>query len=112
MPNFNLSHQPRYPLVTLDTNEPITIEQISAILNEYENVTLCIRREEGHPDRGGHFFCIHSENGTVLLETMEQDYVDSFSLEDFVRFINHASGLLFDRDMQLYCQNSLNLRVD
>lgn len=112
MSNFDMSHQPRYPLITVDTNEPITVDQISSILDENEGVTLCVRQEDGHPNRGGHFFCIHSENGVVLLETMEQDYVDSFSVENLVRFINHASGLLFDRDMQLYCQNSLNFRDD
>lgn len=112
MPNFDMSHQPKYPLITVDTNEPITVDQISTILDRNEGATLCVRQEDGHPNRGGHFFCIHLENETVLLETMEQDYVDTFSLENLVRFINHASGLSFDRDMQLYCQNSLNFRDD
>jgi len=112
MPNFSLSHQPRYPLIKIDTNTPITTGQISTLLNENEGITLCVRQETGHPNRGGHFFCIHLESGKVILETIEQEYVDSFTIEDIVRFINHASGLQFDRNMQSYCQNSLNFRAD
>lgn len=113
MPTFDLAKQPRFPLVKLDTDEPITEELLLALLNQNNGLTLCVRSLNGHANRGGHFFCIKKqEDDSILLETMEQEYVDTFPAPSMLRFINHACGLKFDREMQLYCQNSLNFRTD
>lgn len=113
MPKYDLKKQPRFPLSTLDTDVPITEEQLLELLDQNTGLTLCVRSRNGHVNRGGHFFCIQKqENGTILLETMEQEYVDTFPIQSMVRFINHACGLKFDSEMQLYCQNSLNFRTD
>ncbi len=113
MPRFDLEKQPRFPLVKFDTNDPLTENQLISLLNQNPGITLCVRSCDGHDNRGGHFFCIQlQENGDITLETMEQEYVDTFSAPTMLRFINHACGLKFDREMQLYCQNSLNFRSD
>lgn len=113
MPNFDMAKQPRYPLIKVDTDEPLTEEQLLTLLSKSNGITLCVRSRNGHINRGGHFFCIQRlENEKNLLESMEQEYIDTFPTPVLVRFINHACGLKFDRDMQLYCQNSLNFRMD
>ena len=108
-----LANQPRYGIVTINTDVPISEEELYEIIRQQNGVTLCIRSLNGHPHRGGHFFCFsYNESEEIALETMEQVFVDSFSVPDFVRFINHACGLKFDKEMQLYCQNRLNFRDD
>ena len=98
-----LANQPRYGIVTINTDVPISEEEVYEIIRSFN----------GHPHRGGHFFCFsYNESEEIALETMEQVFVDSFSVPDFVRFINHACGLKFDKEMQLYCQNRLNFRDD
>lgn len=114
MPNFNLKQQPQYPIKVIDTNSPISLEQLNNAFDGLDAITLCVRSKNGHPNRGGHFFCIrnsqHSEE--MHLETIEGDDIDMFTPEQLIRFINHASGLLFDREMLTYCQNSINFRTD
>lgn len=113
MPNFDLAKQPRYPVKTIDTDKPLTEKQLLDLLEQTPGITLCIRTLSGHANRGGHFFCIQkSKDGGILLETMEQVFIDSFSVPTMMRFINHVCGLQFDREMQLYCQNSVNFRTD
>lgn len=113
MPNYSLTKQPRFPLVKFDTDEPITEEQLLNLLNQSEGITLCVRSLCGHVNRGGYFFCIQKqENNSIRLETMEQEYVDTFPIPSMLRFINHACGLRFDSEMQYFCQNSLNFRAD
>ena len=114
MPDFRLTRQPQYPIQTLDTDSPITPDQIRGLWNASPAVTLCVRSATGHKDRGGSFFCLRRQPDAdaVSLETMEGIAVDSFSLEDLTRFINHAAGLKFDPEMLAYCQNSVNFRAD
>ena len=115
MPSFSLKRQPRYPIRIIDTNSPILLEQLNHAFDGLDAVTLCVRSENGHPNRGGHFFCIrkdrqHTEK--MCLETMEGDDIDTFTAEQLIRFVNHVSGLLFDREMLTFCQNSINFRTD
>lgn len=55
MPNFDLSHQPRFELVHYDTDTPITEETLTQLLNGRTGITLCIRSAAGHENRGGPF---------------------------------------------------------
>ena len=110
MPNFNLSQQPQYPIKVINTDSLISLDQLNEKFGDLHAITLCVRSRDGHPNRGGHFFCIrkcqHTEE--IYLETIEGDDIDLFAPEQMIRFINHASGLLFDREMLTYCQNNIN----
>lgn len=113
MPNFNLSQQPKYPIVKIDTNEAITVEQILSLFDAAAGITLCIRSGSGHPDRGGYYFCIQkNDESSFSLETIEGVYVDKFNSDTLIKFINHASGRQFHADILEYCQNSINFRTD
>ncbi len=113
MPNFDLSHQPQYPIVTKDTDIALTKDQIMSLFFGRDSITLCVRSSSGHPNRGGYYFCIHKiNNNSFQLETMEGVYVDNFDLNTLVNFINHASGRKFNSELLDYCQNSINFRND
>lgn len=112
MPNFSLQQQPQYPLFIINSDNPITIQELANCFINTNCITLCVRSEEGHSQRGGYFFCILKNFDTFSLETIEGIFVDSFSIDMLVRFINHASGRLFDSEMLSYCQNTINFRVD
>ena len=114
MPSFDLRQQPQHPIKVIDTDSQITLEQLNNAFNGLDAIMLCVRSENGHPNRGGHFFCIRKgqQPEEMHLETIEGDDVDVFAPERLIRFINHASGLLFDREMMTYCQNSINFRTD
>ncbi len=113
MPNFDLARQPQYPIKTLDTDKIIPPSQIASLLSDCQQITLCVRSKNGHPNRGGYYFCISEKSAnTYDLETIEGVYVDTFSLDDLTILINHASGKKFSQQMLDYCQNSINFRAD
>ena len=113
MSHFDLARQPKYPIKTLDTDNVISSAQITYLLSDSHQLTLCVRSENGHPNRGGYYFCISEKStNTYDLETIEGVYVDTFSIDDLTTLINHASGKKFNREMLDYCQNSINFRTD
>lgn len=113
MPNFDLSQQPKYPIVTKDTDIALTNDQIISLFSDRESITLCVRSSSGHPNRGGYYFCIQKiNNNSFQLETIEGDCVDTFDLNTLAKFINHASGRKFNLELLDYCQNSINFRTD
>lgn len=113
MPNFDLSQQPQYPIITKDTDIALTNEQVLSLFTNSDNITLCVRSSSGHPNRGGYYFCIHKNNDSSFqLETIEGVCVDTFNLDTLVNFINHASGRKFNSELLDYCQNSINFRTD
>lgn len=114
MADFTLRQQPQYPIKLLDTNSPISLEQLLNLFDELDAITLCVRTENGHQNRGGYYFCIRKSQDAdeMLLETIEGDAVTVLPQVQMLRFINHASGLAFDQEMLVYCQNSINFRVD
>lgn len=113
MPNFDLTQQPQYPIKTLDTDNVIQSSQVASLLSEYHQITLCVRSENGHPNRGGYYFCISKKGtNTYDLETIEGVYVDTFSLNNLTTLINHASGKMFNQQILDYCQNNINFRTD
>ena len=69
MPNFNLAQQPRFPLRIIDTDMPITEEVLNSSFENNEGITLCIRSANGHPQRGGFFFCMSRQDNGFLLES-------------------------------------------
>lgn len=112
MPNFSLQQQPQHPLCIIDSDNPMTIQGLENCFTNTNCITLCVRSEEGHSQRGGYFFCISKDADRFNLETIEGVFVDSFSIDRLLKFINHASGRLFDGEMLSYCQNTINFRVD
>lgn len=59
MPNFDLKQQPQHPIKVIDTNSPISLEQLNNAFDGLDAITLCVRSENGHPNRGGAFL-LHS----------------------------------------------------
>ena len=113
MPTFTLSQQPQFEVKTIDSDVPISLEQINNVINGAEGVTLCIRSANGHPQRGGFFFCVSAPvNNEYSLYSMERQFIANFTGVRLVQFINHVTGLAFDMDMLFYCQNSINFRND
>lgn len=114
MPNYNLKQQPQYPIKTIDTDAPVSLEKLANILNECNAITLCIRSAEGDVRRGGYFFCLKNtaNRNEIRLETVEGDLIDIVSREWLVRLINHISGRKFDKEVLRHCQNSINFRTD
>ena len=103
---------PKYPIQTIDTNDPICLDDLKTYLAN-NGTTLLIRSENGHPNRGGYYFQIENlVTGSIRFFTFDQR--DHFDLPpaEAVDFINHCSGLLFSEDMLRYCQNTIDLRND
>lgn len=113
MSKFSLKHQPQYPIVTQDTDEALTNDQVMSLFTDKDDIMLCVRSGSGALNRGGYYFCIHKTgNNSFQLETIEKDSVDCFDLDNLVNFINHASGRKFNSDLLDYCQNHINFRND
>ena len=113
MPNFELINQPNYSLVKHDSDSIIDMEKLNQLMRGRKDIMLCIRSSNGHPNRGGYFFCISEKSDDeYTLETIEGIYVDTFSGDQLIRLINHASGRQFDAEMLDYCQNNINFRTD
>lgn len=45
MPNFDLKQQPQYPIKVIDTNSPISLEQLNNAFDGLDAITLCVRSE-------------------------------------------------------------------
>lgn len=115
MPRFPLGAAP-FHVVTFDTNDGITVEQLQHIIDVNEpGVSLCVRSAQGPEKRGGYFFHFQhssSENGLYELSTFDRSVVDNISIEFLARLINHTIGYRFDADIFNYCQNIINFRQD
>ena len=114
MPNFDLKQQPQYPIRVMNTDTPISLCQLHEAFDTLDAITLCIRSNVGHTNRGGFFFCIKRDQSTdqMILESIEGDIIDIFSSNNMVTFINHVSGLQFNKEILIYCQNHINFRTD
>ena len=114
MPNFKLKNQPKYTLVTIDTDIEIDKSKLSEILSKEQGINLCIRSKTGHEKRGGYFFCIEKiDNNHFKLLSIESDIiVENINIDTLIKLINHASGLAFDQEMLHFCQNEINFRTD
>ena len=114
MPNFVLKEQPKYPLVSIETDTAIPELRISNLLKEKQGITLCVRSKKGNKKRGGYFFCVEKINiDSFRLLTMESTVItDNINLNKLTKLVNHVSGLAFDEAMLLYCQNEINFRED
>ena len=114
MPTYELNNQPKYKLVTIETDSVITESKLNDLIRDKQGITLCIRSKTGNENRGGYFFCIEkNSNDDFKLLTMESIVItESIALSKLTRLINHASGLAFDDNILHYCQNEINFRED
>lgn len=108
----NIIGQPPYKVRTLDTDRLINSKDINAFFLRSNSVSLCIRTESGHAERGGYFFHIKNKGNTYQIYDFEKKEVCTFSSTELVRFINHVTGRQFDPEMLNYCQTVINIRQD
>lgn len=104
------------PVVRIDTDTPIAVNQVANIFKKHINgVTLCIRSAEGHANRGGYFFHvlpIDHDLSKCELYNFEKILVASLPVEQMTFFINHCSGLEFNEWAFQFCQSVVNFRLD
>lgn len=104
------------PVVSVDTDTPVSIDQVSNILRQRLNgASICIRSREGHTNRGGYFFHVlptNSDLSECKLYNFEKTLVDTLSVEKITAFINHCSGLEFNEWAFQFCQSVVNFRLD
>lgn len=114
MPNFQLKQQPKYAMQVIDTDLPITKEDLAKLFTDTNGITVCVRSKTGDEKRGGYFFCIEKiEQDMFRLLTMESEtVVERINLDTLTSLINHASGLKFDKKMFELCLNEINFRED
>lgn len=111
MPRNVIGEAP-FAVRTLDTDGPVTIDQITTAIRGQRGVSLCVRSANGPANRGGYFFHIKPSKGGYLVCDFEKIPVDTFDGNTLARFVNHVSGRHFDNDMLLYCQSVVNFRQD
>lgn len=104
-----------FPLRIIDTDRPVALGDLSKLVQSLKGaVTLCIRSEKGHAERGGYFFHIQSVPGQANFEIVDFGKTAICQLDggQLVRFVNHVSGRQFDEEMLTFCQQTVNLRKD
>ncbi len=109
-----------YEVITLDSDDIITVGDIKKAIGDLKAVTLCVRTKTGEYGRGGYFFSIVVKNDKIEIQTFdgqpltpdsETDY-SLMSINDFAEFINHVSGREYSEKMFELCVNHLNFKSD
>lgn len=105
-----------YNLVKLDCDEIIDWDHINNLNENLENgVSLCLRSENGHPQRGGYFFHFIKDSTNTDKYTVYDFYKNKiivFSETEMINFINHFSGRKFNFEIFDLCQKVINFRID
>lgn len=106
---------PRYPIVLVDKDEPLTGEELRGLLKE-PGVTLLVRYAAGNEKRGGYYFQIGIvADGYVLIPLDAASESDHYKVVDFeflLTLINHMSGRAFNRDALRYVRNVIDMPSD
>jgi hypothetical protein len=101
-----------FEVSTIDTDSPINEQQVRNALGSKHGVSLCVRSASGPEKRGGYFFHIQVAGADFNLLDFEGHKIDCLVAPRLIRFINHASGRLFDSEMLTYSQSVINFRED
>ena len=101
-----------YPIKVIDTDAPIRLEDLMKQMVDHVGITLCVRSACGHEQRGGYFFHFCKSGDSFELLDFGGRKIDIVDADKLLRFINHASGRLFDAEMLEYCQTVINFRQD
>lgn len=115
MPKNPLKGLPFPPLHVIDQDEPIQAKEILDSIDQRSEVSILIRHEKGHIDRGGYFFHFKEKAGhsrVFELYNFQNRFLLSIDLERLVLLINHCSGRFYSEEMYKLCQNHINLRDD
>lgn len=116
MPKKDLGDPPFPPVVRVDTAEPLTLGQLSRILRGRSGgVTICVRSETGHEDRGGYFFHLKPADKSLSdceIYNFEKILVATLPADKTAAFVNHCAGLAFDEWSFQFCQSVVNFRLD
>lgn len=85
----------------LDVSTRVSETQVKGIIDSSEGgVSICVRKDHGHPDRGGYFFHIRDmENGILFKTFKDREAWVAQDVNEAVRFINHVCGLEYDPEM-------------
>ena len=111
MPRNIIGKSP-FPVITIESDHPLTLTQITAGLQSNPSVSLCVRTTGGHGNRGGYFFHIKKSGVDYRIFDFEKKEVATLDSQKLVRFVNHVSGRKFDPEMLVFCQSAVNLRQD
>lgn len=109
-----------YEIIPLDSDNPITKDDLIKSIGDKKEVTLCIRTKTGNKKRGGYFFSIEVDGDKITVKTFDGKQLTSdfdykyaeFSIEEFSEFVNHVSGRIYSEKMFELCTNRLNFRSD
>ncbi len=116
MTKKDIRNIPFPPLVKIDTDEQISVEQVTSTLkSRLGGISICVRSKGGNPHRGGYFFHILPKNQDLTqceLYNFEKIPVYILPVEQITIFINHASGLEFNQWAFDFCQSVVNFRLD
>lgn len=116
MPKKELGKPPFPPVVRIDTAIPISQQRLLGILRERVNgVTICVRSDTGHDNRGGYFFHLKPSDDTLSnceIYNFEKILVATLPLDKVTAFVNHCAGLAFDEWSFQFCQSVVNFRLD
>jgi hypothetical protein len=116
MAKNKIGNIPFPPLVKIDVNEPLSVDEVTKILKSRdEGISICVRSQEGHPDRGGYFFHILPKDKNITLceiYNFEKKSVITLTVNNLTDFINHCSGLQFSKTAFHLCQSVINFRLD
>lgn len=101
------------PYITFDLDTELTEEQFLTEVADRIDINLAIRFPIGPDNRGGYLFSFTKlTDNEFEFKTIEGEYIDKFNLDYLIKYVNHAAGLKFDRDMLDYCQKVINLKND
>lgn len=113
MPKYELKQQPKDIIIPLDTDTPLDENSLNKCFSSKKEIILCVRSKSGHPKRGGYFFRMERTSKDYIdLKTFDGDFIDKLHIKKMARFINHTSGLMYDKEILSYCQNTINLKHD
>ena len=97
---------------TIESDQALTLAQITSGLKKAPGISLCVRTVDGHEKRGGYFFHIENASASYRIFDFEKNEIATLTPAELVRFVNHVSGRQFDAGMLVFCQSVVNFRQD
>lgn len=104
-----------FPVCGIESDAPLSVERVIQAVDEAGgSASLCVRSVHGHANRGGYFCHVEKIEGgqRYRIYDFERHPVATLEPEYLVRFINHISGRQFDGEMLVFCQETVNIRLD
>jgi hypothetical protein len=85
----------------LDVANGVEEAQLLRMLDNSEGgVSICVRHNQGDPDRGGYFFHIRKMDDNFLFKTFkDREAWIAEDIKEAIRFVNHVCGFEYDEEM-------------